>query len=508
MARAHHCRWRTDAARLEKVVAEHVAQNAVLVARVNELEHSLALMTKQVVGPKSERMPTPEQEMKKRESTGKKRPGGYVNPNKRKENAEALAALPTTPTAHPIADADRRCPQCGEDVKPFAGGDTSFSFEWVPGRLERRNHVVEVGRCPCKQHYARGSAPSRVYEGCKFGPAFIAKLVIDKCADATPIYRVEKAMRRAGIPLSRSTMNELVLRSADVLEPIYKAGFAEMRVDPHVQADETSFRMQAHKGRVFIWTFLSKMHTIFVFSASRSGDTAKEVLGGTTGSLTIDGFTGYNVVTDVDGRTRTGCMSHSRRYLFDALAYAPEMREGLDIILELFMVERTAVCQGIVGTKKHLALRKRRSAPIIERLRVWRDTMEPQFEPRSAVGIALRYMKNQWSRLIVFLDDPLIPLHNNASEAALRIIALARKNSLFFGNEEAGRRFAILYSIVATCERHDVNPQIYLADVLLRIQDHPKSRIAELLPHRWKETFGSGFKVDRVENARPSADAA
>ncbi len=107
-------------------------------------------------------------------------------------------------------------------------------------------------------------------------------------------------------------------------------------------------------------------------------------------------------------------------------------------------------------------------------------------------------MKNPWTRLTAFVRDPLIPLHNNASEAALRIVALFRNNSLFFGNEKAARRFMVLYSLIAMCERHDVTPEAYLTDVLLRIQDQPKSRLAELLPHRWKETFGSGFTVERI----------
>ena len=124
--------------------------------------------------------------------------------------------------------------------------------------------------------------------------------------------------------------------------------------------------------------------------------------------------------------------------------------------------------------------------------------MTPLFEPKSPMGQALRYMKNQWPRLLVFLRDPLIPIHNNASESALKIVALARKNSLFFGNDKAARRLMVLYSLIATCERHDVNPEVYLADVLLRLQDHPSDRIAELLPHRWKKTFGSGFTVART----------
>lgn len=135
---------------------------------------------------------------------------------------------------------------------------------------------------------------------------------------------------------------------------------------------------------------------------------------------------------------------------------------------------------------------------MLERFRAWHEKVTPLFEPKSAMGEALRYIKNQWTRLTAFLRDARVPLHNNASEAALRIVALARKNSLFFGNEEAGRRFMVLYSLIATCERHDVNPEAYLADVLLRIQDHPSDRLVELLPHRWKETFGSGFTVERI----------
>lgn len=493
----HACRWRKAATQLEAKLADKDAQLAALAARVGQIEHSLALATRQIIGPKSERMPTPEEEAKKREGHKPAR-GGYTNPKKRKENAEALASLPTTIIPHAVPEEQRRCAHCGDAIKPIGNGDRSVEYEWIPGRVERRIHVVEVGRCPCKMHYARGPAPRRVQEGCTYGPAFLAKLAVDKCADSTPIYRIEKQMRRGGIPISRSTLNDNVLLAADILQPLWQSARAEMRVDPHLQADETSFRTQTRIGRSFVWTFLSKVHTVYVFSASRGGDTAKDVLGGTKGSLTIDGYTGYNVVTDVDGRERTGCWSHARRHLFDALATAPEAREGLDIILDLFMVERTAKCRNIIGTAKHLALRKRRSAPVLDQLRVWREKITPLFEPKSAMGAALRYMKNQWSRLTAFLGDALIPIHNNASEAALRIVALARKNSLFFGNERAGHRFMVLYSLIATCERHGVNPEVYLADVLLRIQDHPKERVAELLPHRWKETFGSGFTVARI----------
>ena len=505
MAEKHSCSWRRSAERraeqlraqqakleVQRVeLEEKQVEVELLAAKVNELERKLALATKQVVGPKSERMPTPDDEMKKREGKPGKR-GGNTNPAKRKENAKKKAALPAEVVPHPVAEEDRRCPHCGEDAKPIGQGDISVEYEWIPGYFQKRLHVVEAARCPCKQHYVRGPAPVRVQEGCKYGPGFIAKLVVDRCADATPFYRVEKAMGRAGIPLARSTMCDLAHLAATVIEPLWTAAFAELRVDPYVQADETSFRTQVRPERSFIWTFLSQVYTLYTYNPSRSGETPKEVLGGTTGKLTVDGYTGYNTVTDVDGRERTGCWSHARRKLFEAMATAPEARAGLDIILDLFMVERKAKSRGIVGTAEHLRLRRCRSVDALGRLLEWMKDTLPLYEPKSAMGEALRYMQNQWFRLTAFTDDPKIPIHNNASEAALRIIALARKNSLFFGNDAAGRRFAMLYSLVATCEKHGVNPVEYFTDVLIRIQDYPKARVAELLPHRWKTMFAKG----------------
>ena len=501
--RKHECRWRGLAEKLEArlaerdaAVAERDAKLAALLSRMSEVEHQLALAHKTIVGPKSEKIPPVADEVKKREGHKPER-GGHTNPRKRKENAEAMASLPTTVIPHPVPDAERRCPHCGDDIRPIGAGERSVEYEWVPGRFERRVHVVEVGRCPCKMHYARGPAPARVVEGCKYGAGFLAKLAVDKCGDATPIYRVEKAMRRAGIPLSRSTMNDLILLAGKLCMPLWKAALEEVRLDPHVQADETSFRMQGAPTRSYVWTFLSKLHTVYLLAPTRSGDTPKNVLGGTTGRLTVDGHTGYNVVTEVEGRKRGGCWCHARRHLFDALPSAPEARDGLDIIIDLFLVERQAQARGILGTPAHLALRQERSTTVLAALEQWIERTQPLYEPRSAMGQALGYMNNQWTRLTAFLDDPLVPIHNNASEAALRIVALARKTSLFFGSDEAGRQLLVLYSLIATCERHDVNPQAYLSDVLVRLQDHPKDRVAELLPDRWMHTYGSACTVER-----------
>lgn len=86
----------------------------------------------------------------------------------------------------------------------------------------------------------------------------------------------------------------------------------------------------------------------------------------------------------------------------------------------------------------------------------------------------------QWERA------PCQGAHNNRSEGALRKAALGRKNFLFVGHQQAGENLASLYALVATCAANSVNPERYLADVLMRVQTHPNSRIDELLPHLWQ----------------------
>ncbi len=249
----HSCRWRTRASTQKDALEDKQAQVDALSSRVAELEEQLAHANKKIFGRQSERLPTPEDELKKREGKTTKR-GGNTNPEKRRENAARKAALDSTVVPHPVADEDRRCPHCGEDAVAIGEGDASMEYEWVPGSLVRRVHVVEAARCPCKLHYVRGPAPVRVQAGCTYGPGFIAKLVVDRCADSVPLYRVEKAMDRAGIPIARSTMGDLVHLAGDLCSPLYDVLLAELRTDPHVQADETTIRLQTSTTKAWVWT--------------------------------------------------------------------------------------------------------------------------------------------------------------------------------------------------------------------------------------------------------------
>ena len=118
------------------------------------------------------------------------------------------------------------------------------------------------------------------------------------------------------------------------------------------------------------------------------------------------------------------------------------------------------------------------------------DELHGRHGPKTPMGKAVGYVRNQWEYLERFLEDVELEPSNNLSERALRIVALGRKNDLFVGHEGAGQRAAMLTSLLQTCVLHGVDPQQYLADVLIRVQGHPNSRLDDLLPHRWKALFG------------------
>jgi transposase len=131
-------------------------------------------------------------------------------------------------------------------------------------------------------------------------------------------------------------------------------------------------------------------------------------------------------------------------------------------------------------------MRQTASKAVIDEFKAWLDAEQGRHLPKGPMGEAIKHTLGQWDALTLFLTDPHLPIDDNASERALRVAALGRKNFLFVGTDHAGENLAGLYSLIATREAKDVNPVAYLADVLVRVQTHPASRIDELLAHNWR----------------------
>jgi transposase len=468
----HFCAWRDEAERLS--------------ARLSDVEQELAAIKRHLFGTKSERRKkvTPiDREL------AKERPADpEATKKKRAENAARKQQIVTETVAHAVPEAARTCPTCGPSgpaLKPVGRGRESVEFDFVPAYVRRRVHRRETLACPGCAYIVTAPGPERVTDKTSYSPRFLAHLITSKCSVSTPLYRLEKGYRQTGLPLARSTMNDLVHRGAELLSPLAQRVLARIAAAEIVLADETPHRLQTAGKKPYTWVFTDGELIAYRFSPSRSGETPAEVLGETKGKLVVDAYTGYNKVTKLGARTRAGCMAHARRKFFAALTTAPEAQFALDAFRAVYRVEHEALERGIVRTPEHLAMRQTRSRETLDVLKSWLEEQQPLHPPKGPLGKAIGYALKNWEALTVFLDDVNVPPDNNASERALRVIALGRKNFLFFGHEQAGRNFAVLYTLVASCELRGVDPQAYLADVLMRIQTHPQERIDELLPDRW-----------------------
>lgn len=375
-----------------------------------------------------------------------------------------------------------------QDFRPLGEGEVVRRIEHVREHLAVVEYHLEKLVERGGERIVQASPPCNVIDGGAWGPSVYAHVVVSKCVDSMPLYRLERTLGRAGFAVARSVLCGLFHRAANVLEPLYKRLVELVRHNAYVQADETTIKVaEPNNARTaWIWTLLCEDIVAYVYSETRGAETANHLLVGTTGHLVTDGYAGYNGVVGDDKRMRVGCWAHARRKFYEALSSAPEARQVLDQIVALYRVEHEAAECGVAGTAAHQLLRDERSRLIVDAIETWTDERIQSTLPKSPLGVALTYAKNQRRALRRFLDDPKLPLDNNASERALRIIAVGRKNFLFVGHEEGGHNLAILQTLCSTCLLHGINPYEYIRDVAVRVRFHPNALLDDLLPMRWK----------------------
>jgi transposase len=353
---------------------------------------------------------------------------------KRREAAEKKRMLPSREIHHRVREDQKTCPKCGgHDFTALGDGKVTEVYEFIPARFERQVHIQEKLRCRCGETILTAEGAAKVYDKARYGPGFLAHVVVSKCADSIPLYRQAKQYRRDGVPIDRSTLVDLFHRTAELLGSLTARLLVLVAEKEIVLADETTLRVQAEKKTriAWLWSFIArdefdKELIAYVFSKSRSGETPARVLQGTVGKLLVDGYTGYNRVTVPGARERAGCLAHLRRKFFDALSFSPVAQRVLDLILEVYKVERAALDKEILGTPAHLVMRQERSREVMDELKALLLAEQQKHLPKGPMGDAIGYALGQWEALTLFLTDARLPIDNNASERALRVAALGR----------------------------------------------------------------------------------
>ena len=286
-------------------------------------------------------------------------------------------------------------------------------------------------------------------------------------------------------------MCDWVRVSTDLLEPVAHEIHRQILESEAIFADETIMKAQTQKKQGlhsgYIWGVLGPPGVYFHYSPSRAGSVAVELLSGYEGFVHTDAYAGYKEVFLPDKCARVGCFAHVRRKFIEVESSAKrDVGKILQMIAALYRVEKKI--RG-ASVEERVRVRQKQSVVQLERLKEYLDALNTRTLPRHPLKKAINYTLKQWLELIVYTTNGHLEMDNNSVERQIRSIAVGRKNYMFVGSHDGGRRAAIMYTLINTCKMQKVNPFLYLQDILRRVATHPNSKIRELTPGNWKKLF-------------------
>lgn len=498
----------TDVATLQQLLLRErqvVASMAETISeqqrKLQQQEHRLAQLLRQMYGRRSERF-HPDQltlfdaaeltaiaEETTRPASagaGKRRPKGHGR-------RPLPTGIPRETITYELSTEERPCPCCGE-LRGEIGRERSEQLEYIPAQYKVLVHERVKYACRrCQEQVVVAAKPPQPVAKGLPGPGLLAHTVLAKYGDHAPLYRQEDVHARQGIILLRSTLCDWIAAAADLAEPLYRRLRGRVLESRIIWTDDTTVKLldpllgRARTAR--FWAYLGdrqRPYTVFDFTDSRNRDGPQSFLQGFSGYLQADAYGGYDGIYAGGQVVEVACWAHARRKWHEARSSDPvRSHQALSLIQRLYEVESD--CRRL-EPEQRCAVRQERALPLLAEFRDWLDAECASALPKSPIGQAATYARNQWQALTRYCEDGELSIDNNAGERAMKIPALGRKAWLFVASRAGGRRAAILYSLVASCKANQVEPWAYLRDIFSRLpslaNDSPEL-LDPLLPNRW-----------------------
>ncbi len=289
-------------------------------------------------------------------------------------------------------------------------------------------------------------------------------------------------------------MGRWVGACATLMHPLVDAVRRHIMAGAKLHADDTPVPVlaagngQTKTGQ--LWTYVRDDRTWgsdvppavwFAYTPDRKGIHPQTHLANFTGILQADAYAGFNLVYESGRVQEAACWAHTRRKFHDlhVVHATPTTTEALRRIAELYAIE-----EQIRGQPPDMRrqVRQQQALPRLIEFEAWLRARLPTLSAKSDTTRAINYALNQWQALLLYCEQGVAEIDNNAAERALRSVALGRKNFLFMGADSGGERAAAMYTLIGTAKLNGIDPQAYLRHVLTHIADHPINRIDELLP--------------------------
>lgn len=487
--------------------------------RINELTAQVAYLNRQLFGRKAEKLPVydpnypdlfadqfaeemKQAEEKRDEAVAEVEKNTKADRKQRRQNREMLENLPV------LKQTVIRPDDIDLNIYKEIGREVTRVVEHEPGKL----YIHEIVRIKYgmkdniqlppagKKGVEIAPLPLLPIDKGVAGSSLLAEILLQKYEYHMPFYRQIKQFTHLGMKgLKENTIDGWFKKTMGLLKPLYLALAEEVMKADYCQADETTTPVidkDKHKAaKEYLWMVRAVMERLVLFhydEGSRAGAVIEYLANkyNFKGYLQCDGFAGYETAF----RTRAdvclvNCMVHIRRHFEQALdENRPMAQHALTGIQHLYKIERMCDDANLPADERK-AKRNELARPIMEAMKLWMETEGIKYSESSQIGKAITYAYTRWDNMMHYLDDGRLLLDNNLAENEIRPITLGRKNYIFCGNHEAAMNMCIINSLLATCRNHDVNPRLYLNDVISRMPYMTKAtheELVKLLPHKWK----------------------
>lgn len=392
------------------------------------------------------------------------------------------------------------CQECSGPMRVLGKEAVREELEIIPAQVRLLRYVRYAYVCEnCELEtgeatIVKAPVPAPVIKKSLASASTIAHVMYQKYVNGLPLYRQEKDWANQGIVLSRATLANWIIRSAnDWLTPLWERMKSLLLEQAVIHADETVIQVLKEEGKKAssesrMWVYCSGNTgaapiILFEYQPTRSGEHAKRFLEGFHGYLQTDGYIGYDKVVQV---TRCGCWAHLRRKYQEAMprdgpVEGSAAAAGFGYCNQLFALEKGL--KKLTPDERKLQ-RQELSKPVLDAYLAWVETVKPL--NGSKLAEAITYSQNQKDTFQVFLEDGRVELSNNRAENAIRPFVIGRKGWLFSDSSKGAQASAVVYSIVETAKANGLNVYQYLVHLFsqmpsLDFANNP-SLLEDLLP--------------------------
>jgi transposase len=479
--------------------------------RIQALEELLALLKKRLFGTSSEKSGPQQPELfNEAEVITEQAEADEVvestttiaeHQRRKKKRISIPAELKRIEIIHDLPEAEKICPYDQTELKRI-GSETHEQLDIIPAQVRVLKHIRYKYACPCcEKHLVTARKPKQPIEKSIASPGLLAFITTQKYVDGLPLYRQLPIFKRIGVMLDDASLANWMIKCGQLVQPLINLIHEHILVQLVIYMDETGIQVLKEPGKSpqsksYMWVLLTlreKPAVIFHYAPSRSGDVAKELLRDFSGYLMTDAYDGYNAACVQNNIIRGGCLVHARRKFSEAKDLQTKGKSGkadeaLSLIGKLYLIEQKAASW---DDDARLLIRQQESRPIIDKLKKWLEKSLPVILPESAIGKALRYLHNHWSRFIIFLEDGSYPIDNNPAENAIRPFVIGRKGWLFATSQLGAKASANLYSLVESAKLNGIEPYAYLNLVFTELPNATcLEDIEKLLPWNVKSVLG------------------